>query len=109
MLMPGARSSLSRRTSSGSFCFSALALTRESGAFPNAHEAFWAASRWVNGDADGTREHIDVLLLHRSMNSGDIQAWITAALRVGAVSADVVAAEATTYSSASSSTGGEPL
>lgn len=71
----------------------ALARARESGTFTSAHEAFWAASRRVNGDAEGTRELIDVLLLHRSMDAGDIQAGITAALGVGAVSADVVAVE----------------
>jgi transposase len=70
-----------------------LARARESGAFTSAHEAFWAASRRVNGDAEGTRELIDVLLLHRSMDAGDIQEGITAALEVGAVSADVVAVE----------------
>ncbi len=42
----------------------ALARAGESGAFTSAHEAFWAASRRVNGDADGTRELIGVLLLH---------------------------------------------
>lgn len=72
----------------------ALARARESGAFTGAHEAFWAASRRVNGDSDGTRELIDVLLLHRSMDPVDIQAGITAALGVGAVIADVVAVEA---------------
>jgi transposase len=72
----------------------ALARARESGAFTSAHEAFWAASRRVNGDSAGTRELIDVLLLHRSMDSEDIRAGITAALGVGAVSADVVAVEA---------------
>jgi hypothetical protein len=55
----------------------ALARARESGAFTSAHEAFRAASRRVHGDADGTRELIDVLLLHRSMNAGDVQAGIT--------------------------------
>jgi hypothetical protein len=54
----------------------------------------WAASRRVNGDADGTRELIDVLLLHRFMHADDIEAGISAALGVGAVSADVVAVEA---------------
>ena len=72
----------------------ALARARESGAFTSAHEAFWAASRRVNGDAEGTRELIDVLLLHRSMGAADIEAGIAAALGVGAVSADVVAVEA---------------
>jgi hypothetical protein len=72
----------------------ALARARECGAFTSAHEAFWAASRRVNGDADGTRELIDVLLLHRFMDAGDVHAGIIAALGVGAVSADVVAVEA---------------
>jgi transposase len=72
----------------------ALARARETGVFTSAHEAFWAASRKVNSDADGTRELIDVLLLHRFMDAGDIEAGITAALGVGAVSADVVAVEA---------------
>ena len=79
----------------------ALARARQSGAFTSAHEAFWAASRRVNGDAEGTRELIDVLLLHRSMDAGDIQAGITAALQVGAVSADVVAVEARRQATAS--------
>jgi transposase len=86
----------------------ALARARESGAFTNAHEAFWAASRRVNGDADGTRELIDVLLLHRSMDAGDIHAGITAALGVGAVSADVVAVEARRHAAASSWGGASP-
>lgn len=77
----------------------ALARARESGAFTSAHEAFWAASRRVNGDADGTRELIGVLLLHRSMDAGDIHAGISAALVVGAVSADVVAVEARRHAS----------
>jgi hypothetical protein len=53
-----------------------------------------AAARRVNGDADGTRELVDVLLLHRSLPAPDVTAGITAALSVGAVSADVVALEA---------------
>ena len=72
----------------------ALARARESGTFTSAHEAFWAASRRVNGDAEGTRELIEVLLLHRSLDAKDIEAGIARALGVGAVSADVVAVEA---------------
>ena len=83
----------------------ALARARESGAFTSAHEAFWAASRRVNGDAEGTRELIDVLLLHRSMDAPDIEAGITAALGVGAVSADVVAVEARRHASDSTAGG----
>ncbi|MET1156702.1 IS21 family transposase [Arthrobacter sp.] len=85
----------------------ALARARQSGAFTSAHDAFWAASRRVNGDADGTRELIDVLLLHRSMDAADIRAGITAALGVGAVSADVVAVEARRHGTASTGGGSE--
>lgn len=72
----------------------ALAQARESGVFTSAHEAFWAAARRTDGDAAATRELIDVLLLHRSMEACDVIDGIAAALHVGAVSADVVAVEA---------------
>ncbi|WP_115789412.1 IS21 family transposase [Arthrobacter silvisoli] len=72
----------------------ALARAREAGVFTAVHEAFWAETRKVNGDAEGTRELIDVLLLHRSLDAADVVAGMTAALKVGAVSADVVAVEA---------------
>lgn len=84
----------------------ALARARGTGAFTAAHEAFWAASRRVNGDADGTRELIEVLLLNRSMDASDVEAGITATLSVGAVSADVVAVEARRHA-ASPVTAGE--
>lgn len=58
------------------------------------HEAFWAASQRVNGDTEGTRELVDVLLLHRVMTAEQVTAGISAALVVGAVTADVVAVEA---------------
>ncbi|MCH6471189.1 IS21 family transposase [Sinomonas terrae] len=79
----------------------ALARARESGTFTSAHEAFWAESRKVNGDAAGTRELIDVLLLHRSLRASDVIAGIRAALSVGAVSADVVAIEARMHANGS--------
>ncbi len=78
----------------------ALARARATGAFTAAHEAFWAAARKTDGDATGTRALIDVLLLHRSMAAADVVAGITAALTVGAVTADVVAVEARRYSAA---------
>jgi hypothetical protein len=83
----------------------ALAQARACGAFTAAHEAFWAATRKVNGDADGTRELIDVLLLHRTMTAAQVQAGITAALSVGAVSADVVAVEARRHAAEDGSSG----
>jgi hypothetical protein len=72
----------------------ALAQARAAGTFTAAHEAFWAAARRTDGDAAGTRALIEVLLLHRSMTTADVLAGLGAALRVGAVTADVVAVEA---------------
>ncbi|MDJ0315786.1 IS21 family transposase [Arthrobacter antibioticus] len=72
----------------------ALAQARESGVFTPAHDAFWAAARRTDGDTAATRELIEVLLLHRSMEACDVIDGITAALLVGAVSSDVVAVEA---------------
>ncbi|MBM7803349.1 transposase [Curtobacterium luteum] len=77
----------------------ALAAARTAGTFTAAHEAFWQESRKVNGDSRGTRELIDVLLLHRGMRVADVIAAIRAALTVGAVTADVVAVEARLHAS----------
>lgn len=84
----------------------ALAQARAAGVFTSAHEAFWAASRRINGDADGTRELVDVLLLHRSLTAEQVAAGIIAALSVGAVSADVVAVEARRHTSDTPGVGG---
>lgn len=78
----------------------ALARARANGAFTAAHEAFWAAARKTDGDGAGTRQLIDVLLLHRSMAAEDVVAGISAALTVGAVTADVVAVEARRHEAA---------
>jgi hypothetical protein len=72
----------------------ALAQAREAGVFTAAHEAFWAAARARHGDGPGTRELIEVLLLHRRMPAAQVIAGITAALTAGACAADVVAVEA---------------
>jgi len=71
----------------------ALAQARAAGSFNTAHEAFWAAARKAHGDA-GTRELVDVLLLHRHMNAADVTGRITAALTVSTARAGVVAVEA---------------
>ncbi|WP_029136889.1 IS21 family transposase [Nakamurella lactea] len=84
----------------------ALAQARSAGVFTSEHEAFWAASRKVNGDTEGTRELVDVLLLHRSMTADQVTAGITAALSVGAVTADVVAVEARRHATATTGDGG---
>lgn len=71
----------------------ALVQARAAGTFTAAHEAFWAAARNAHGDAGGTRALVDVLVLHRHHDHGDVVAGITAALHVGALSPDVVAVE----------------
>ena len=72
----------------------ALAQARQAGVFTAAHEAFWAAARARHGDGPGTRELIEVLLLHRRLPDAQVIAGITAALAAGACAADVVAVEA---------------
>jgi transposase len=77
----------------------ALVQARANGAFTNVHEAFWAAARKAHGDGPGTRELIEVLLLHRHMTHADVVAGLQAALSVGASNADVVAVEARKHQS----------
>jgi transposase len=71
----------------------ALVQARAAGTFTSTHEAFWAAARKAHGDSGGTRVLVEVLLLHRHHTDLDVVAGITAALKVGAVSPDVVALE----------------
>jgi hypothetical protein len=72
----------------------ALAQARKSGAFTAEHEAFWAAARRAHGDAQGTRELVEVLLLHRHLRHADVVGGLAAATGIGAARADVVAVEA---------------
>jgi|1186.fasta_scaffold25906_2 transposase len=72
----------------------ALAQARERGRFTAVHEAFWAAARARHGDGAGTRALIEVLLLHRRLDSAAVLVGIRAALAAGSVAPDVVAIEA---------------
>ncbi|SEM77023.1 Transposase [Streptacidiphilus jiangxiensis] len=72
----------------------ALATARAEGTFTAVHEAFWSTARAAHGEAAGTRELIEVLLLHRRMPAQAVHIGIEAALRAGSVSAAVVAIEA---------------
>src|SRR5258708_3218425 len=69
----------------------AVVRARQAGTFTAGHEAFWSAARRAHGDGAGTRALIEVLLLHRHLPAADVLAGISAALSVGAASADVVA------------------
>lgn len=73
---------------------SALEQARASGRFTAVHEAWWARARAVHGEAAGTRELIEVLLLHRRMPHAHVVAGLAAALAVDALTADAVALEA---------------
>jgi hypothetical protein len=72
----------------------ALQQARASGVFTQVHEAFWSMARARLGDAAGTRVLVEVLLLHRRMAAADVCAGMTAAMRLGNLSPDVVAVEA---------------
>jgi hypothetical protein len=72
----------------------ALAQARKAGVFTAEHEAFWAGARRAHGDARGTHELVEVLLLHRHLSHADVIAGLAGATAVGAVRADVVAVEA---------------
>jgi hypothetical protein len=72
----------------------ALAQAKASGAFTELHQAFWDTARTRHGDADGTRELIEVLLLHRRMPAVHIATGLMAALRVKVADASLVAIEA---------------
>ena len=72
----------------------ALAQARAAGVFTAQHEAFWEAARRAHGDAEGTRQLVEVLLLHRHLRHADVVAGLAAATTAGAVRADVVAVEA---------------
>jgi hypothetical protein len=72
----------------------APAQARKAGVFTAEHEAFWAGARRAHGDATGTRELVEVLLLHRHLSHADVIAGLAGATAVGAVRADVVAVEA---------------
>lgn len=72
----------------------ALYQARASGRFTRAHDAWWAAACKAHGDSEGTKELVEVLLLHRHLSDEHIEAGLAAALAVGAFTADVVALEA---------------
>lgn len=72
---------------------SALVQARATKAFTDHHERFLTAARRRLGDREGTRALIDVLLLHRTMQTQAVLAGIGAALRAGSCDAQIVAIE----------------
>ncbi|MGP5673819.1 IS21 family transposase [Brachybacterium alimentarium] len=72
----------------------ALEQARKAGRFTPIHDEWWAAASKTHGDAAGTRALIEVLMLHRHLPHEHVVAGLTAALRAGGHTADVVAMEA---------------
>ncbi|MDT7589252.1 MAG: hypothetical protein QOE32_6802 [Pseudonocardiales bacterium] len=52
----------------------ALAQARRAGVFTAEHDAFWSAARRAHGDGEGTRELVEVLLLHRRHTHAQVTA-----------------------------------
>ncbi|MFJ3630896.1 hypothetical protein [Streptomyces sp. NPDC090112] len=73
---------------------SALAQARAEGGFTKTHEAFWAAAKKKRGDREGTRQLIEVLLLHRQLPAHAVVAGMAVVVRIGSISTDLVAIEA---------------
>lgn len=72
----------------------ALVAARRSGAFSAVHQRFWEAARRKLGDAEGTRDLIGVLLLHRTLAAELVVCGMERALATGTVDPEVVAVEA---------------
>lgn len=72
----------------------ALARARAAGTFTATHDKFWQAARHRHGDRAGTSMLIEVLLLHRQLPAGAVEAGMRAALSVGSTDPAVVAIEA---------------
>jgi hypothetical protein len=85
-----------------------LAQARTAGVFTAAHEALWERARAKLGDGAGTRALIGVLLLHRRLPAASVEAGITAALRAGTCSPDVIGVEARKHAAAARALAAEP-
>jgi len=72
----------------------ALVQARKNGTFTKAHDAFWALARKTDGDRDGTKAMVEVLLLHRRLTHADVVAGLAAAVSVGSANPFVVGVEA---------------
>jgi hypothetical protein len=72
----------------------ALAQAKTSGAFTQAHQAYWDAARKARGDAAGTRVLIEVLLAHRSLPAAALVSAMRKAVEAGVLDPQVVLIDA---------------
>lgn len=68
----------------------ALEQAREAGAWPSAYDRLWEELRRRHGDAAGTRQMIDVLMLHRKAEPAEVHATVAHALELGCCDAEAV-------------------
>lgn len=71
-----------------------LARARASGAFTATHDKFWALARRRHGDAQGTRNMVEVLLAQRTLAADAVVAGMQRAIAIDSVDPQVVIIEA---------------
>jgi transposase len=67
-----------------------LQQARAAGAWPAAYDRLWEQLRQRHGEAAGTRQMIDVLILHRKIESAEVHAAVAHALELGCCDAEAV-------------------
>jgi transposase len=60
-----------------------LRQARERGTWPAVYDTLWSGLRARHGDSNGTREVLDVLLLHREYSAADVEMAVRLALEYG--------------------------
>jgi len=68
-----------------------LRQARDRGGWPKAYDVLWSALNERYGEADGTRQLIDVLTMHRDHPTDDVHLAVDMAIDMGSYSADAVA------------------
>jgi len=68
-----------------------LRQARDGGRWPEQYDQLWRALCVRHGDADGTRQLLDVLLLHRDSEAEDVHQAVTMALELGCIDSGAIA------------------
>lgn len=68
-----------------------LRQARDRGRWPEEYDRLWEALRLRHGEADGTRQLLDVLLLHRDSLTEDVHQAVSMALELGCIDSGAIA------------------
>ena len=68
-----------------------LSQARDAGTFPPLYDHLWEALNQRYGETDGTKQLLEVLLLHRQAPQAHVEAAVTEALRLGCCDAGAIA------------------